>query len=125
MRKRYPLTTNGTMEQATMLLSGLPIGSGFSVLAIEEEVQLPMRHGLVAARRMKILRLDRAPSRSDHTAVTQTQVTGRRTTHSRPALEARHELAGHLPKPQATEFRRDGNRLELRSISKVVVDEAG
>jgi len=94
-------------------------------LAIEEEVQLPMPHGMVAARRLKILRLERAPSRRNHTGAPQAQVTHRRTAYSRPAVEARHELAGPSPMLQAAEYRRDRSRAGLRSVGEVVVDEAG
>jgi len=95
------------------------------MLAIHEEIQLPMRPGVIATRRLKILRLDRTLSGRDHTAAPQAPVTNRRTSHSRPAVEARHELAAPSLKLQPAEYGRDRNRVGLRSVGEVVVDEAG
>ncbi len=125
MRRRYPPTTNETRLHTMNSSRSQATGRRFSMLAIEEEVQLPSRHGVVATRRLKILRLDEAPSKEDQPGAGRAQFRLRQTAPSAPVVRPRRELADPTSKPQVTECLRDGKHVGFRSVGEVVTDEAG
>src|SRR2546425_2173303 len=99
---------------------------GFSVLAIQqEEVRFPSRDGLVAARRVKILRIEQ-PSVLHHQHPGPSFKPIRRLgARSLPRVRALLKPADPRLEAQETDYARDENRVGLRSVGEILRDQAG
>ena len=124
MRKRYP-PINGTTTPAMNSSRSRAGGGGFSMLAIEEVVQLPTGRGVVAARRLRILRMIEPPSTEDQPLNSPAQIRPQKTAPSGPEGRSRQALPHSTAKPEKPECLLDGKRVGLRSVGEVVADEAG
>jgi hypothetical protein len=98
-------------------------GSGLSILAMEEVVQLPNRHAIVARRLIRIVRLERAPSREDHPVAAFGKIAPRRRVSAVNDLSS--SKVAEPASQQIAEGSRNGKRIGLRSVGKIVTDASG
>src|SRR5687768_1741212 len=120
MRKHYISTNHRTPPRAANSSLIQRHGGRFSLLAIQEEVQLPTLQGRVGARRLKILRIEQSEVLPDQFAAPRFQLRERYI--EPPMLEAKPPL--ELPEPQLEaqelECWLEGKRVGLRGVGEVV-----
>ena len=65
MRKTYPSTSYHIPSQVRQTSPSPQMGRRMSLLALQEELQLPTRHGLVGTHRLRIIRIEQSAMLSD------------------------------------------------------------
>ncbi|MBI1925778.1 hypothetical protein HYR99_16200 [Candidatus Poribacteria bacterium] len=125
MRNHYTPIINGFPTQAMNSARIQPPGGRFSLIAIQEEVQLPTHQGIVGAQRLKIVRIEQTAVYPAPYAVPRSQF--RAQTAETPMLEAqpRRELPPPKLGPQELECWLEGKPVRLRAVGEVMADEAG
>ena len=125
MHTPYPITPYHRPSQAMHAIPSPKIGRRISLIAMQEELQLPTRHGLVGTRILKSVRIEqvsvlpdaltlpRSPLREPDQVPAQLVAAPRRTLP--PSQQEPPELEGWL----------DGQRVHLRSVGEAMADEAG
>jgi hypothetical protein len=125
MHTPYPITPYHRPSQAMHAIPSPKIGKRISLIALQEELQLQTRHGLVGTRILKsvhveqvsvlpdALTLQRSPLREPDPVSAQLTATPRRT------------LPPPQPEPPELEGWLDGQRVHLRSVGEAMADGAG
>jgi hypothetical protein len=132
MRKPYPIPTHRLPPQAAPAMPNLPPGRRVSLLAMQEEIQIPAQRGFAGARRLKILRIEQASLPPDALAPPPplrepmrapfTHTAPPRRTPLPPHLELRTELPAEPPE---FECWLEGKHVRLRGVAEMMADEAG
>jgi hypothetical protein len=123
MHKSYSVTPHCLPLHAKHAIPSSQIGTRISLIALQEELQLPTRHGLVGTRRLKIMRIEQGASLPDPLTLPRSPL--------QEPVSVSDQLAAApcraLPQPEASvlEGWLDGQRVHLRSVSEAMADEAG
>ena len=125
MHTPYPITPYHRPSQAMHAIPSPKIGRRISLIALQEELQLPTRHGLVGTRSLKILRIEqvcRAARRVDDAALAAARAGP---VSAQLAAAPRRTLPPPQPEPPELEGWLDGQRVHLRGVGEAMTDEAG
>jgi hypothetical protein len=101
------------------------IGKRISLIAVQEELQLPTHHGLVGAHRLDIMRIEQAAVLAGPLTLPLSPLQEPGPVSAQLAAAPRRTLLPSQPEPPELEGWLDGQRVLLRSVSKAMADEAG
>src|SRR5262245_57350640 len=122
MRKAYPSMSYHIPSPVRQTIPGPQMGKQMSLLVLQEELQLPTRHGLVGTHRMRIVRIEQSAMLPDPLTLSRSPLP-EPVPVSAPLAAT---LPRSLPPPQpALEGWLDGQRVHLRSVGETMTDEAG
>ena len=128
MRRRYPITTSrsqsGAVNPARRPQSSPRIGGRVSLVALQEEIQLPAHQGLVAIHKLKILRIEQTGVSIDPLSAARSPISAQ---HSGKQIGAatRRGLPPRQTEPPELECRLDGRSVRLRSVRGLMTDDSG
>jgi hypothetical protein len=125
MHKPYPTTPYGLPLQALHAIPSPQIGTRISLIALQEELQLPTHRGLVGTRRLKIMRIEQSTVLSDPLTLPRSPLQEPVPVSAQLAAGPRRALPLPQPEPPVLEGWLDGQRVLLRSVSGAMADEAG
>jgi hypothetical protein len=122
MRKAYPSMGYHIPSQVRQTIPSPQMGKQMSLLVLQEELQLPTRHGLVGSHRMRIIRIEQSAMLPDPLTLPCSPLP-EPIPVSAPLAAAPHHP---LPPPRPVlEGWLDGQRVHLRSVGETMTDEAG
>jgi hypothetical protein len=101
------------------------MGRRMSLVALQEELQLPTHHGFVSTHRLRIIRIEQATMLPDPPMLPHSPLPESVPVSAPLAAAPHHMLAPPQPEPTALEGWLDGQRVHLRSVGAVMTDEAG
>src|SRR5215475_7642806 len=125
MHKPYPTTPYRLPLQALQAIPSPQIGKRISLIALQEELQLPTHRGLVSARRLKITHIEQSALLSDPLTLPRSPLQEPVPVSAQLAAGPRRALPLSQPEPPVLEGWLDGQRVLLRSVSGAMADEAG
>ena len=125
MHKPYPTTPYGLPLQALQAIPSPQIGKRISLITLQEELQLPTRHGLVGTRRLKIMRIEQSAVLSEPLTLPHSPLQEPVPFSAQLAAAPRRALPLPQQEPPVLEGWLDGQRVHLRSVSGAMADEAG
>jgi hypothetical protein len=125
MHKAYPSTSYHIPSQVRQTITRPQMGRRMSLVALQEELQLPTHHGLVGTHRLRIIRIEQSAMLSDPLTLPHSPLPEPVPVSAQ--LTAVPHLALPLPQPEppALEGWLDGQRVHLRSVGAAMTDEAG
>jgi len=128
MRRRYPITTSssrsGAVNRAQRPQSSPRIGGRVSLVALQEEIELPAHQGLVAIHKLKVLRIEQMGVPIDALPAPRWPISAQ---HSGKQIGAatRRGLPPRQAEAQELECRLDGRSVRLRSVRGLMTDDSG
>ena len=125
MHKPYPTTPYRLPLQALHAIPSPQIGKRISLIALQEELQLPTHRGLVSTRRLKIMHIEQSALLSDPLTLPRSPLQEPVPVSAQLAAAPRRALPLPQPEPPVLEGWLDGQRVLLRSVSGAMADEAG
>jgi hypothetical protein len=125
MRKAYPSTSYHIPSQVWQAIPSPQMGQRMSLLALQEELQLPTRHGLVGTHRVRIIRIEQSAVLPDPLTLPPSPLPEPVPVSAPLAAAPRRPLLPPQPELPALEGWLDGQRVHLRSVGETMTDEAG
>jgi hypothetical protein len=125
MHKPYPITPYRLPLQAMHAIPSPQIGTRISLIALQEELQLPTHHGLVGTRRLKIMRIEQSAVLPDPLTLPRSPLQEPGPVSAQLAVAPRRALPLPQTEPPVLEGWLDGQRVHLRSVGQAMADEAG
>ena len=128
MRSPYSITTNRLRSNRATppdARPGPPVERRVSLVALEEEIQIPDHRGLVGRRRVRVLRIEQAALPLDSFVATRQRLPSPKLPSNQIEAATRRVLPPRQPEPAELECRLEGRPVRLRSIGQVMADEAG
>ena len=125
MRKAYPSTSYHIPAQVQQTSPSPQMGRRMSLLALQEELQLPTSHGLVGTHRLRIIRIEQSAMLSDPLTLPHSPLPEPVPVSTQLAAAPHPALPLPQPEPPALEGWLDGQRVHLRSVGAAMTDEAG
>ena len=128
MRRPYSIPTDrlrsGAINSAPGLQRGAQTERRVSLVTVQEEIQLPAHHGLVAVRRLKVLRIEQTSLPIDRLLEARPPIAAQ--TPGRKQIEAatHRGLPPRQPEPEL-ECQFDGRSVRLRNVHEIMTDDAG
>jgi len=101
------------------------ISRRISLIALQEELQLPTRHGLGGTRMLKIMRIEQSSVLPDALMLPRSPLREPDPVSAQLAAAPRRTLPPPRPEPPELEGWLDGQRVHLRSVGEAMTDEAG
>jgi hypothetical protein len=120
MRKAYPSTSYHIPSQVRQTIPSPQMGRRMSLVALQEELQLPTHHGLVGTHRLRIIRIEQSAMLPDPLTLPRSPLP--------EPVPVPTQLAAAPPRqsePPELEGWLDGQRVHLRSVGETMTDEAG
>lgn len=125
MRKTYPSTSDHIPLPGRPAVPSPQMGQRMSLLALQEELQLQTRHGLVDTHRLRIIRIEQSAMLSDPLTLPHPPFQDPVPVSAQLAAAPRRALPLLQPELPVLEGWLDGQRVHLRSVGEVMADEAG
>ena len=125
MHTPYPITPYHRPSQAMHAIPSPQISRRISLIALQEELQLPTRHGLVGTRMLKIMRIEQSAVLPDALTLPRSPLREPDPVSAQLAATPRRTLPPPQPEPPELEGWLDGQRVHLRSVGEAMADEAG
>lgn len=125
MRNAYPPTPYRLPSPAIHARSRPQPGTRTALITLQEELQVLTGHGLVGARRMKILRVDQAGAWPNTMTLPRPPLQEPIPVSAQLVTASRGALPPPQPEPAELEGMVNGQRVHLRSVGETMADEAG
>jgi hypothetical protein len=125
MHTPYPITPYHRPSQAMHAIPSPKIGRRISLIALQEELQLPTRHGLVGTRILKSVRIEQVSVLPDALRLPRSPLREPGPGSAQLAAAPRRTLPPPQPEPPELEGWLDGQLVHLRSVGEAMTDEAG
>jgi hypothetical protein len=125
MRNPYPPIPSRLPLAAFPANASPQPGKRTALIALQEEVQFPSQHGLVSARRMKLMRVEQAAVSPDVMTSPHAAIRARTPVSVQVAPAPLHTLEPSETEPAELEWMMNGQRVHLRSVDEAMADEAG
>ena len=127
MREPYSITTNRLRSNRATPPNGRPgqpVERRLSLLALEEEIQIPARRGLEGRRSVRVLRIEQAALPPRSFAATRPALPA---TRPSTQIDAPTRRGLHPRQPEAAELecRFEGRDVHLRIVGELMTDDAG
>ena len=128
MQRRYPITTSrsqsGAVKPSRRPQPSPRIGRRVSLVALQEEIQLPAHQGPAAIHKLKILRIEQMGVPVDALPAARSAI-GAQHSGKQVAAATRRGLPQSQTEPPELECRLDGRSVRLRSVRELVTDDSG
>lgn len=125
MHKPYPITSYNLPLQAMHAIPSPQMGKRISLIALQEELHLPTRHGLIGTRRLKIMRIEQYAVLPDPLTLPHSPFQEPGPVSAQLTAAPRRSLPPPQPELPELEGWLDGQRVHLRSVGETMADEAG
>jgi hypothetical protein len=125
MRNAYPPTPYRLPSPAIPANAGPQLGTRTALIALQEELQVMTRHGLVGARRMKIVCIEQAAALPNTMTLPRPPLQEPIAVSAQLVTASRGALPSPQPEPTELEGLLNGQRVHLRHVSEAMADEAG
>jgi hypothetical protein len=125
MHTHSPITPYRLPSHAMHATPNPRIRKRFSLIALQEELQLPLHHGLVGTRMLKIMRIEQSAALPDALTLPRSPLREPGSGSAQLAVTPRRTLPPPQPEPPGLEGWLDGQRVHLRSVGEAMTDEAG
>ena len=125
MHTPYPITPYHRPSQAMHAIPSPKIGRRISLIELQEELQLPTRHGLVGTRILKSVRVEQVSVLPDALTLPRSPLRDPGSGSAQLATAPRRTLPPPQPEPPELEGWLEGQRVHLRSVGEAMADEAG
>jgi hypothetical protein len=125
MHTPYPITPYHRPSQAMHAIPSPKIGRRISLIALQEELQLPTRHGLVGTRILKSVRIEQVSVLPDALTMPRSPLREPGPGSAQLTPTPRRTLPPPQPEPPELEGWLEGQRVHLRSVGEAMADEAG
>src|SRR4030095_9441004 len=128
MRRRYPTTTSrlqsGAVKPTRRPQPSARFGGRVSLVALQEEIQLPTHKGSVAVHKLKILRIEETGSGIDRLPTARSSISAEDSGKQVETATFRR-LPPVETGPPELECRLDGRSVRLRSVRGLMTDDSG
>jgi hypothetical protein len=125
MHKPYRITRDRLSLQTMHAIPRPQIGQRISLITVQEELQLPIRHGHIGTRRMKIMRIEQATVFPDPLTLPRSPLQESIPFSAQLGAAPHPTLLPSQTEPPDLEGWLDGQRVHLRSVGETMADEAG
>jgi hypothetical protein len=125
MRNAYPPTLYRLPSPAIPANAGPQPGKRTALITLQEELQVLTGHGLVGARRMKIVRIDQTAALPNAMTLPRPPLQEPIAVSAQLVTASRGALPPPQPEPTELEGLLNGRRVHLRSVGEAMTDEAG